>query len=71
MERWNAEALPRDQLGWALSRRDVVAKARQLDSCLLCCGPRVNEAGLCPSCWSMLEGPELASAQRWLQGSGP
>ena len=45
--------------------------ARQIDSCLLCRNPRVNEAALCEVCWAMLDDDELKLALRWLSGEGP
>lgn len=71
MDRWNSEAIPRDQLAWALTRPEVVRFARRLDACLLCRSPEVNEAGLCAACWAVLDEPELSLAQRWLTGAHP
>lgn len=71
MERWNSEAIPREELAWALGRPDIVRAARRIDKCLLCRAPHVNEAGLCPTCWAILDEPDLTLAQRWLSGVGP
>ncbi|MFN3683807.1 MAG: hypothetical protein ACK41F_07700 [Fimbriimonadaceae bacterium] len=71
MERWNSEAIPRWELPTALKTRRIVQQAVRTDSCLVCRGPRVNEAGICPLCWPMLDEEELKLAERWLNGSGP
>lgn len=71
MERWNSEGIPRDHLAWALTQRRFVEAARRIDACLLCRRPKVNEAGLCTVCHSLLDDRERALAQRWLTGVGP
>jgi hypothetical protein len=71
MERWNAEAIPRNELAWALGRSDIVRTARRIDSCLLCRAPEVNEAALCPACWAILDEPEIGIAQEWMTGARP
>lgn len=70
-ERVNAEGIPRHQLKHALTDRRFVPIARRIDACLLCRDGGVNEAGLCPKCWSQLSDEELALAQRWLMGAIP
>lgn len=71
MERWNPEAIPRHQLKFALTNPSYVKSARKVDSCLLCRNPKVNEAGLCDVCWSVLSDSELKLALRWLTGEAP
>lgn len=71
MERWNAEGIPKQQLVWALSRRDIVMEHRRIDRCLLCRRPKVNEAALCEVCYGTLNNDELALALRWMSGAGP
>lgn len=71
MDRLNGEGIPRDNLLLALRDRRAVTGARRIDACLLCRNPRVNEAGLCESCYAMLDGEELRLATRWLAGVGP
>ncbi len=71
MERWNSEAIPRDQLRWALSNAEVIRKARRVGRCLLCRRDEVNEAALCQVCWALLSDEELAAASRWLIGVAP
>ena len=71
MDRMNAEGIPRDQLLFALKDRRYVASACKIDSCLLCRRNRVNEAGLCQVCWTMLSDEEMAQGTRWLVGVGP
>lgn len=70
-DRTNSEGLPRHKLLLALRDFSTVAKARKLDSCLLCRDAMVNESGLCLKCWSQLTDEELALALRWLSGAGP
>lgn len=67
-ERVNSTGLPRKDLLWALEQPRMVKLARQTDSCLLCRESRVNEAGLCRICYSLLDDREIALARRWLQG---
>ncbi len=55
----------------ALKTPRIVLQAVRTDSCLVCRGPKVNEAGICPLCWPMLSEEELKLAERWLNGSGP
>jgi hypothetical protein len=71
MERLNGEGIPRRHLSIALGDRRQVLTARKIDRCLLCRRPRVNEAGLCDVCYSMLDGEELVLAGKWLTGAGP
>ncbi len=68
MLRFNSEGIPRDQLAYALTRSDYVAFARKLDRCMLCCRVKVNEAGVCDYCWSLLTEKELQLAERWTGG---
>jgi len=71
MDRINDTGLRRNQLGWALTQAKIVGDARKRDSCLLCRSHRVNEAGVCVVCFSMLTDDELLLARRWLAGTGP
>lgn len=71
MERLNSEGIPRSQLLYALGNRKYVENARKTDSCLLCCRPDVNEAGLCRWCHSSLDTPEIQAALKWTSGVGP
>ena len=71
MDRINATGLRREQLVWALTQNRLVSAARKEDSCLLCRSQRVNEAGVCVVCFSMLTDDELKLARRWLAGTGP
>jgi hypothetical protein len=71
VERLNSEGIPRHQLTLFLRDRKQVATARRIDRCLLCRRERVNDAGLCDVCYSMLDGDELRLAGRWLTGEGP
>lgn len=71
VERLNSEGIPREQLAWALGQRKIVEDARSIDSCLLCRGPRVNEAALCDVCWPLLSEAEGLVAQSWLVGGSP
>lgn len=71
MERWNSEAIPRQDLAWALGRPDIVRTARRIDRCLLCRAPHVNEAALCASCWAILDEPDISIAQEWMTGARP
>jgi hypothetical protein len=72
VERLNSEGIPRANLRFALRDRRAVSGARRIDSCLLCRRSRVNEAGLCDVCYSLLDDPEEQRlAQRWLSGEGP
>ena len=65
------KGIPRELLGLALRDRRSVMTARRIDSCLLCRRARVNESGLCESCWSLLSEEELRLGLRWLSGEGP
>ena len=65
MDRLNPEGIPRKQLSFVLSQSRRVYEARRIDSCLLCRHPKVNDAGLCELCYSMLDGEELQLATRW------
>ena len=71
VEKLNEEGLPRHRLLWAMRRGDFVREARRLDQCLLCRARRVNEAGLCDLCYSMLATDELRWAEKWLAGVMP
>jgi len=71
MDRVNSEGILRRELTLALQTRSAVKNARTIDSCLLCRRGRVNPAGLCEVCYSLLDGPELRLATRWLSGEGP
>lgn len=71
MERLNSEGIPLQDLAATLRDRPKVITARRIDRCLLCRRPRVNEAGLCDSCYSVLPDAEAAIAHRWMRGDGP
>lgn len=71
MDRLNGEGIPRHHLLLALKNRKVVLDARRIDACLLCRNRRVNEAGLCDSCYAVLDGEELRLVNRWMAGVGP
>ncbi len=71
VDRLNSEGIPRWQLRAALRSAPAVRHARKHDSCLLCCAPKVNEAGLCHVCWAMLDDVELRAGERWLSGEAP
>jgi hypothetical protein len=63
--------VPFAQLLYALKNPKLVYDARRIDACLLCRRGKVNMAGLCDICYSMLNGAELDQAVRWLSGQGP
>lgn len=69
--RWNPLGLPREKLLWTLQQETFVKRARDEDSCLLCCGNHVNEAGLCEICWALLGDKELQIALKWIEGRNP
>jgi hypothetical protein len=71
MSRINSEGIPREDLLFALRTPRMVSEARRIDSCLLCRNRRVNEAGLCDVCYTMLDGEEFRLVGRWLSGEGP
>jgi hypothetical protein len=71
MERLNGEGIPRHTLLLALKNRRQVMEARRIDACLLCRNRKVNEAGLCDACYSLLDGEELRIVGRWMTGVGP
>lgn len=71
MDRLHPEGIPRDQLIWVLTQSRLVRTAVRLDTCLLCCNHRVNEAGLCDICYCLLNDAELVLAERWLAGATP
>ncbi|MBS1721713.1 MAG: hypothetical protein JSS66_01770 [Armatimonadetes bacterium] len=71
MARINSTGIKREQLVWALQSPLVVGEARNRDSCLLCRGDRVNEAGLCTLCASLLNDEESRLAERWTSGMEP
>jgi hypothetical protein len=71
VERLNPEGIPRKQLSFVLSQSRRVHEARRIDRCLLCRRSRVNDAGLCELCYSMLDGEELRLATRWTVVGGP
>jgi hypothetical protein len=71
MSRFNSEGVPRDALLWTLTQRDKVMRARKLDSCLLCCSPKVNEGGLCDKCMAIVTKEELKLVEKWMAGVGP
>jgi len=70
-DRLNSEGIRRDQLAWALKQRNIVSKARKINSCLLCRRIGVNEAGLCEVCFALLTDDEFKTASRWISGEGP
>lgn len=67
----NSQGVPKEQLAWVLTQRRFVLQARKRDRCLLCCGPNVNESGLCEVCIPLLPEDELRLAERWMAGTGP
>lgn len=71
VDRLNPEGIPRNQLSFVLGEPRRVREARRIDACLLCRHGRVNEAGLCESCTSMLDGEELRLVTRWTSGVAP
>lgn len=71
MERQNPEGIQRSELLYCLSNKKIVFFARETDSCMLCCRPNVNEAGLCRWCYSSLDTPEIQVAVKWMSGVGP
>ena len=71
MDRDNSEGIVRSDLIWVLKRRDLVKVAVRADKCLLCRASRINAAGLCESCYGLLNDPELDLAERWLGGATP
>lgn len=71
MDRVNAQGIPRQQLEWTLKQRRHVNKACREDACLLCRASGVNEAGVCDTCYALLNDKELTIAERWLSGIGP
>jgi hypothetical protein len=71
VDRVNSVGIRRQDLLWALGQPHVVRAARKRDSCLLCRAKRVNEAGLCGVCVTILSEAELRLAERWMSGSGP
>lgn len=71
MERLNGEGIPRSQLAWALTQAHLVRSAIKIDSCLLCRAERVNEAGLCNLCYTLLQPNEQVLAERWFIGMAP
>ena len=71
MDRVNSEGLQRHELAWALTRRDLVFRARRAGSCMLCCQGPVHEAGLCDVCTVMLTEVEQRLVERWMAGVGP
>lgn len=71
MDRLNSEGISRRDLTFVLCQARMVATARRLRSCLLCRNGPVNEAGLCDSCYALLNDEEFRLAQRWLTMEGP
>ena len=71
MDRLNPEGIPRNQLHFVLTQPGRVREARRIDKCLLCRRSRVNDAGLCEVCYSMLDGEEQRIATRWTTGGAP
>ena len=71
MDRVNSKGIPRQQLEWTLTQKRYVNKALREDACLLCRSRGVNEAGLCDTCYALLDDNELKLAERWLGGIGP
>lgn len=71
MARINSSGLRRDLLVWALQQPLVVQEARTRDNCLLCRCDRVNEAGLCLVCATLLNDEETRLAEQWTSGMGP
>lgn len=71
VDRLNPEGIARTQLAFVLTVPRRVHEARRIDACLLCRRSRVNEAGICEICYSMLDGEELRLAMRWTVGGAP
>ena len=71
MARWNSEGIRQEDLAWALGQKHIVPMYVRMDSCMLCRAQRVNEAGLCRTCYSLLDNPELELAVRWMNGVAP
>lgn len=71
MERMNSEGIRRSDLKFVLTQPRLVHAARRLNSCLMCKGNPVNEAGLCAVCFMLLSDEEFNLAQRWVTGEGP
>lgn len=71
MSRFNSEGIHREDLIHVLRVPRLVQQARRIDSCLICRNAKVNEAGLCDVCYTMLDGAELRLASQWLSGQGP
>ncbi|MEZ5163598.1 MAG: hypothetical protein R2688_07560 [Fimbriimonadaceae bacterium] len=70
-DRLNPEGVPRHQLTFFLTQARVVRSAVQRDCCLLCCDPKVNEAGLCHICFAYLTDEEYKLAEHWITGVMP
>jgi hypothetical protein len=71
MDRVNSAGILRSDLLQALQSPAMVRNARVTDTCILCRRNKVNAAGLCEVCYSLLNGAELRLATRWLSGEGP
>lgn len=70
MDRINSEGIPRHLLAIMLKEPDVVRVAVKQDACLLCRNGKVNEAGLCQVCFTMLTDEEIKLAEAWTSGRG-
>lgn len=71
MARINSTGIKRSELLWALGNPALVRDARERDSCLLCRGSRVNEAGLCNVCTTSLNDAESRMVEKWMAGGSP
>ena len=71
MDRVNSQGIPRKQLLWTLTQHRHVLKAVKEDACLLCRTKGVNEAGLCDTCYALLNDEEIRLAEKWMSGVGP
>ena len=71
MDRQHPQGIQRDQLTWVLTQPRLVRTAVRLDTCLLCCNHKVNEAGLCDICYCLLGDEEQRLAESWMAGATP
>ncbi|MBX3118683.1 MAG: hypothetical protein KF784_06430 [Fimbriimonadaceae bacterium] len=70
MDRINSEGIPRDLLKVALKEPEIIRVAVKNDACLLCRNRKVNEAGICQVCFTMLNDEEVKLAEAWMSGRG-
>ena len=69
MDRIHPEGIPREDVTLTLNRPDHVKMAVKNDSCLVCKGNRVNEAGLCDVCTAQCSAEELKLVEQWMAGT--